>query len=87
LVKHASRIIVALLEMMLASLYMLVLIDIGVLMLTVDLLNLLFTSFHIFAHGYLLVISLWSLVRIHSCFAILGIMVEYSSLNIYFYTL
>jgi hypothetical protein len=36
---------------------MLVLIEIGVLMLMVNLLNLLFTSFHILAHGYLLVVS------------------------------
>jgi hypothetical protein len=40
---------------------MLVLIEIGVLMLMVDLLNFLFTSFHILAHGYLLVVSVWSL--------------------------
>jgi hypothetical protein len=40
---------------------MLVLVEIGVLMLMVDLLNLLFISFHILALGYLLVISLWSL--------------------------
>jgi hypothetical protein len=60
-IKHASRIFVALFEMMLASLHMLVLVEIGVLMLMVDLLNLLFTSFHILALGYLLVISLWSL--------------------------
>jgi hypothetical protein len=39
---------------------MLVLVEIGVIMVMVDLLNLLFTSFHILAHGYLLVISLWS---------------------------
>jgi hypothetical protein len=38
---------------------MLALVEIGVLMLVVDLLNLLFTSLHILAHGYLLVISLW----------------------------
>jgi hypothetical protein len=37
-------------------------------MLMVDLLNLLFTSCHILAHGYLLIISLWSLVRINTCF-------------------
>jgi hypothetical protein len=30
-------------------------------MLLVDLFNLLFTSFHILAHGYLFVISLWSI--------------------------
>jgi hypothetical protein len=52
---------------------MLVLIEIGVLMLMVDLLNLLFTSFHILAHDYLLVISLWSLVRNND---------EYNYLNI-----
>jgi hypothetical protein len=47
-----------------------VLIDIGVLMLMVNLLNLLlhFTSLHILAHDYLLVISLLSLVRANSCF-------------------
>jgi hypothetical protein len=55
---------------------MLALVEIGVLMLMVDLLNLLFTSFHILSHGYLLVISLWSLVRIHSSFASLGIMIS-----------
>jgi hypothetical protein len=38
LVKHMSRIFVALFEMMLTSLYMLVLIEIGVLMLMVNLL-------------------------------------------------
>jgi hypothetical protein len=41
---------------------MLVSVEIGVLMLMVDLLNLLFTSCYILAHGYLLVISLWSFV-------------------------
>jgi hypothetical protein len=41
---------------------MLVLVEIGVLMLMLNVLNLLFTSFHILAHGYLLVISLWSLL-------------------------
>jgi hypothetical protein len=56
-------------------------------MLVVNLLNLLFTSFHILTHGYLLAISLWSLVRIHSCFACLGIMVEYSCLDVCLYTL
>jgi hypothetical protein len=60
-----SRIFVALFEMKLAHLDILVLIEIGVLMLMVDLLmvgmlNLLFTSFHILAHEYFLVISLWS---------------------------
>jgi hypothetical protein len=58
--QHTSRISVALFEMMLASLYMPVLVEIGVFILVVDLLNLLFTSFHILAHGYLLVISLLS---------------------------
>jgi hypothetical protein len=48
--KHASRIFVAPFEMKLASIYMLVLVEIGVLMLMVDLLNLLLTSFHILAH-------------------------------------
>jgi hypothetical protein len=52
---------------------MLILIEIEILMLMVDLLNLLFTSFHILAHGYLLVISLWSLVRNND---------EYNYLNI-----
>jgi multisubunit Na+/H+ antiporter MnhC subunit len=47
--------------MMLVSLFIPILVEIGVFMLVVDLLNLLFTSFHILAHGYLLVISLWSL--------------------------
>jgi hypothetical protein len=37
-------------------------------MLVVDLLNLLFTSVHILAHGYLLVISLWSLCEDSSYF-------------------
>jgi hypothetical protein len=59
---------VALFEMMLMSLYMLIFIEIEVLMLMVDLLNLLFTSLHILGYGYLLVISLWSLVRINSYF-------------------
>jgi hypothetical protein len=44
-------------------------------------------SLHILAHGYLLVISLWSLVRIHSYFVSLGIMVEYNCLNTCLYTL
>jgi hypothetical protein len=35
---------------------MLVLVEIGVLMFLVDLLNLLFTSFHILVHGYILVV-------------------------------
>jgi hypothetical protein len=43
------------------SLYILVLVEIGFLMLMVDLLNLLFTLLHILAHGYLFVITLWSL--------------------------
>jgi hypothetical protein len=37
---------------------MLILVEIGVLMLMMNLFNLLFTLFHILAHGYLLVISL-----------------------------
>jgi hypothetical protein len=82
LAKHASQIFAVLFEMMLASLYMLILIEIEVLLLMVDLLNLLFTSCHILAHGYLLVISLWSL-----CFASLGIVIEYNCLNICLYTL
>jgi hypothetical protein len=45
LAKHASRNFVALFGMMLASFYMLVLVEIGVLMVMVDLLNLLFTHF------------------------------------------
>jgi hypothetical protein len=73
--------------MMLTSLYMLVLVEIGVFMLVVDLLNLVFTSFHILAHVYMLAISLWSLVQIHSCFTSLGILVEYNCLNICLYTL
>jgi hypothetical protein len=68
-----SQIFVALFEMMLVSLYMLVLVEIGVFMLMVDLL---LTSFHILSHGYLLVISLWSLGMIHSCLASLGIMMS-----------
>jgi hypothetical protein len=60
LVKHTSWIFVALTEMMLVSLYMLVLVEIGVFMLLWwTCLTYLFTSFHILAHGYLLVISLW----------------------------
>jgi hypothetical protein len=59
---------VALFEMMLMSLYMLIFIEIEVLMLMVYLLNLLFTSLHILGYGYLLVISLWSLVRFNSYF-------------------
>jgi hypothetical protein len=82
-----SQISVALFEMMLASLYMIILVEIGVFMLLVDFLNLLFTSFHILTHDYLLVISLWSLVRIHSCFASLDIMVECNCLNTCLYTL
>jgi hypothetical protein len=60
---------------------MLVLVEIGVLMLLVTCLTCLFTSVHILAHVYLLVISLWSLVMIHSCFASLGIIIEYNYLN------
>jgi hypothetical protein len=66
---------------------MLVLVEIGVLMFMVNLVNLLFTSCHIIAYGYLLVISLWSFVRFHSCFACLGIMVEYNCSNTCLYTL
>jgi hypothetical protein len=55
---------------------MLVLVEIRELMLMVDFLSLLFTSFHILAHGYLLVISLGSLVRIHYCLVSLGIMMS-----------
>jgi hypothetical protein len=55
---------------------MLVLVEIGVLMLMVDLLNLIFTSFHILAHDYLVVIYLWSLVRLHSCLASLDIIMS-----------
>jgi hypothetical protein len=40
---------------------MLVLVEIRVLMLMMNFLNLLFTSFHILALDYLLVIFLWSL--------------------------
>jgi hypothetical protein len=43
-------------------------------MLVMDCLNYLFTSCHILAHGYLLVILYWPLVRIHSCFVSPGIM-------------
>jgi hypothetical protein len=60
LTKHVYQIFVALSEMMLASLYILVLVEICVLMLMVNLLSLLFTSCYILAHGYLLVIPLWS---------------------------
>jgi hypothetical protein len=52
-----------------------------------DLLNCLFTSFHILAHGYLLVVYVWPLCEDSLLFASLGIMVEYSYLNIYLYTL
>jgi hypothetical protein len=68
LAKHASRISVAPFEMMLANVYMHVLVEIGVFMLVVDLLNLLFTLSHILAYGYLLVISLWSLWEISLLF-------------------
>jgi hypothetical protein len=44
-------------------------------MLVVACLTCLFTSYHILAHGYLLVILYWSLMRIHSCFASLGAMI------------
>jgi hypothetical protein len=52
----------------LASLYILVLIERGVLYWWWTCLTSLFTLFHILAHDYLLVISLWSLLRINSCF-------------------
>jgi hypothetical protein len=66
---------------------MLVLIEIGVLMLMVDLLNLLiyFISYH---SSWLLVCCMYGLVvRTHSCSSSLGIMVEYSCLDTYLYTL
>jgi hypothetical protein len=47
---------------------MLVLVEIGVFMLMMNLLSMLFTSFHILAHGYLLVISLWSLCEVSLLF-------------------
>jgi hypothetical protein len=56
-------------------------------MLMVNLLNLLFTLFHILAHGYLLVISLWSPCEDSLVFASLDIMVEYNCLNTCVYTL
>jgi hypothetical protein len=87
LAKHASRIFVVLFETMLASLYMLILVEMEYLCLWWTYLTCLFTLVHILPHGYLLVISLWSLVRIHSCFANLGIMVEYNCLNTCLYTL
>jgi hypothetical protein len=66
---------------------MLVLIEIGVLMLVVDLLNMLFTSFHILLMATCL-LSLYGLfVWIHSCFTSSGIMVEYNCLNTCLYTL
>jgi hypothetical protein len=55
---------------------MLVLVEIGVLMLVVTCLTCLFTSLPILAHGHLLVISLWSSMRIHSYFASLGMMMD-----------
>jgi hypothetical protein len=47
---------------------MLVLVEIGVFMLMVNLLSMLFTLFHILAHGYLLVISLWFLCEVSLLF-------------------
>jgi hypothetical protein len=38
-----------------------VLVKTEVFMLVVDLINLIFTSFHILPHDYMLVVSLWSL--------------------------
>jgi hypothetical protein len=87
LAKHASWISVALFEMILVSLYMSVLVEVGDFMLVVNLLNFLFTSFHNLAHGYLLVISLWSLCVDSVLFASLGIILEYSYLNTCLYTL
>jgi hypothetical protein len=87
LTKHISRIFVALFEMMLASLYMLILVEIGVLMLMMDLLNLLIHFMSYLSSWLLACYHLWSFVRIHSCFASLGIMVEYSCLNACLYTL
>jgi hypothetical protein len=58
--KHVSQISVALFEMMLVSLYMLVLVEIGVLMLMVDMLIhfISYLSSWLLAY-YLFVISLW----------------------------
>jgi hypothetical protein len=62
LAKHASQIFVALFEMMLESLYIcLSWLRYESLCLWWTCLTCLFTSCHILAHGYLLVISLWSL--------------------------
>jgi hypothetical protein len=66
---------------------MLILVEIGVFILVVDLLNLLFTSFHILAHDYLLFISIWSIMRFHSFFVSLGRMVQYNCLTTCLYTL
>jgi hypothetical protein len=67
LAKHASRIFVALFEMMPSEFIHLVLIEIGVLMFVVDLLNLLI-HFISYLMGTCL-LSLYGLVvRTHSCF-------------------
>jgi hypothetical protein len=84
LVKHVSRIFVALFEMMLASLYMLVLVEIWVLMLMVDLLSLLI---HFISYLSSWLLAYYLFVRIHACFASLGIMIEYSCLNTCLYIL
>jgi hypothetical protein len=63
---------------------MLILVEIGVLMLMMDLL----IHFMSYLSSWLLACYLlWSFVRIHSYFASLGIMVEYSCLNACLYTL
>jgi hypothetical protein len=84
LVKHVSQIFVALFEMMLASLYMLVLVEIWVLMLMVDLLSLLI---HFISYLSSWLLAYYLFVRIHACFASLGIMIEYSCLNTCLYIL
>jgi hypothetical protein len=85
LVKHVSQISIALFEMMLATLYMLVLVEIGVLMLMVDLLihYISYLSSWLFA-CYLLLVSLWGFTLVSTS---LGIMIEYSCLNTYLYIL
>jgi hypothetical protein len=88
LAKHASRISIALFEMMLAILYMLVLVEIGVFMLVMDLLNLLI-HFLSYLNSWLLdcclcMISRWGFTLV---FASFGKMVEYSCLNTCLYTL
>jgi hypothetical protein len=88
LLKHASRISIALFEMMLVSLYMLVLVEIGVLMLMVDLLNLLI-HFVLYLSSWLLACYhfMVSIVMFHSYFASLSIMIEYNCLNTCLYIL